>query len=178
MVVLTPDSGSFLRAAAKGQSRFVMRVASEGKSPVQGRKRVASSTTPGSNAGAEQLTAAKSAEQLPTDQKSSGAPKELRCAEQTKTAGTNQIDETLFECLRKVRTELAREQHVPPYIIFANATLEDMCRRCPHTIDEFLGVSGVGEVKAKRYGERFLAAIATWDTSVRSAADTKTSDST
>ena len=66
----------------------------------------------------------------------------------------------LFGRLRALRTSLAREQQVPPYLIFNNATLEDMCRKQPKTPDELLGVSGVGAKKAERYGEAFLAVIA------------------
>ena len=66
----------------------------------------------------------------------------------------------LFEALRSLRTRLAREQQIPPYLIFNNATLEDMCRKKPATQDELLGVSGVGEKKAERYGKAFLEVIA------------------
>nr|WP_073293520.1 DNA helicase RecQ [Parolsenella massiliensis] len=66
----------------------------------------------------------------------------------------------LFEALRSLRTRLAREQQVPPYLIFNNATLEDMCRKRPTTPDELLEVSGVGTKKAERYGEAFLEVIA------------------
>ena len=66
----------------------------------------------------------------------------------------------LFERLRALRTELAREQQVPPYLIFNNATLEDMCRKRPATREELLEVSGVGTKKAERYGEAFLQLIA------------------
>lgn len=66
----------------------------------------------------------------------------------------------LFEALRSLRTRLAREQQVPPYLIFNNATLEDMCRKRPTTPDELLEVSGVGTKKAERYGEVFLEVIA------------------
>lgn len=66
----------------------------------------------------------------------------------------------LFEALRSLRTRLAREQQVPPYLIFNNATLEDMCRKRPTTPDELLEVSGVGAKKAERYGEALLEVIA------------------
>lgn len=66
----------------------------------------------------------------------------------------------LFEALRSLRTRLAREQQVPPYLIFNNATLEDMCHKRPTTPDELLEVSGVGAKKAERYGEAFLEVIA------------------
>lgn len=68
-------------------------------------------------------------------------------------------DENLFELLRTVRFELAQEAKVPAYIIFSDAALHDMCRKKPVTIGEFLTVSGVGQTKADRYGERFTSEI-------------------
>ena len=49
---------------------------------------------------------------------------------------------------------------MPAYIVFSNATLTDMAVKAPRTMPEFLGVSSVGEVKAEKYGEAFLKAIA------------------
>ena len=66
----------------------------------------------------------------------------------------------LFERLRELRLSIAREQQVPPYLIFNNATLEDMCRKRPASAEDLLEVSGVGEKKAERYGQAFLDAIA------------------
>ena len=66
----------------------------------------------------------------------------------------------LYERLAALRTELAREQDVPAYIIFSNATLVDMCAKRPRDAKGFLEVSGVGAKKAERYGEAFLAEIA------------------
>ncbi len=66
----------------------------------------------------------------------------------------------LFERLRELRREIAAEQQVPAYVVFADAALADMARRAPGTRDEFLAVSGVGAAKLERYGEAFLAAIA------------------
>lgn len=66
----------------------------------------------------------------------------------------------LMETLRSVRSRLAREENVPLYVVFSNATLADMARRRPRTMGEFLDVSGVGEKKAKKYGKAFLEAIA------------------
>ena len=69
------------------------------------------------------------------------------------------VDRRLFEVLRGVRAELAREQKLPAYIIFSDSTLADMCRKEPLSFDALLEVSGVGQVKAERYGERFMEAI-------------------
>ena len=71
-------------------------------------------------------------------------------------------DQSLLSALRAERTRLARQEGVPPYIIFSNAALADMAARAPRTPEEFLEVSGVGQVKARRYGEAFLAVIAAW----------------
>ncbi len=65
----------------------------------------------------------------------------------------------LFEQLRDLRTAIAREENLPPYIIFADKTLVDMCVRTPFDKKEMLKVIGVGENKYTRYGERFLDAI-------------------
>ena len=80
-----------------------------------------------------------------------------------RSASTGELtpeQEELFERLRELRTRLAREQQIPPYMVFNNATLEDMCKRLPATTDELLEVSGVGSKKAEAYGEAFLAEIA------------------
>lgn len=65
----------------------------------------------------------------------------------------------LFEKLRQLRLEIAREEHMPPYIIFSDKTLVDMCAKLPATKEEMLTVSGVGEVKYQKYGERFLEVL-------------------
>lgn len=65
----------------------------------------------------------------------------------------------LFEQLRNLRTIIAKEENMPPYIIFADKTLQDMCVKAPLTKEEMLKVAGVGEKKYARYGERFLDAI-------------------
>ncbi len=64
-----------------------------------------------------------------------------------------------FEALRALRTELAREESLPPYIVFSDKTLVDMCVRLPFTREEMLQVSGVGEHKYEKYGERFISRI-------------------
>lgn len=69
-------------------------------------------------------------------------------------------DESLISALKAERTRLARQEGVPPYIIFSNAVLADMAARAPRTEEEFLEVSGVGQIKARRYGAAFLAVIA------------------
>ena len=87
---------------------------------------------------------------------------EARRAGRKKTAVHSPAPEAedLFSALRAVRTRLAQEENVPAYVVFSNATLADMAEKAPRTMDEFLDVTGVGEVKAARYGEEFLRAIA------------------
>jgi ATP-dependent DNA helicase RecQ len=69
-------------------------------------------------------------------------------------------DPALYKALSDLRLELAQAQGVPPFYIFSNATLEDMCVKKPRTPSEFLRVSGVGEAKLEKYGAVFLGCIA------------------
>jgi len=69
------------------------------------------------------------------------------------------VDRGLFDALRVLRREIAKEKNVPAYIVFGDAALRDMARRRPGSIAGFLEVSGVGQSKASQYGERFLARI-------------------
>lgn len=62
-----------------------------------------------------------------------------------------------FEALRRLRTEIARAQHIPPYLVFSDKSLESMCVLLPQTKNEMLAVHGVGELKYQKYGEQFLA---------------------
>ena len=62
-----------------------------------------------------------------------------------------------FEALRRLRTEIARAQHIPPYLVFSDKSLESMCVLLPQTKTEMLAVHGVGELKYQKYGEQFLA---------------------
>jgi len=65
----------------------------------------------------------------------------------------------LFEALRQLRRTLAEQQNVPPYVIFNDYTLKEIAARLPVDGQEFLAISGVGEVKAKQYGMQFLSAV-------------------
>ena len=65
----------------------------------------------------------------------------------------------LFDTLRSVRRRLAEAENVPAFVVFSDATLRDMCRLVPQTLDEMAEVKGVGEQKLRRYGEEFLAVI-------------------
>ena len=65
----------------------------------------------------------------------------------------------LFDKLKELRLEIARAEKIPPYIVFNDKTLIDMCIKMPTTKSEMLDVSGVGENKYGKYGERFIAVI-------------------
>ena len=71
--------------------------------------------------------------------------------------------EQLFEQLKAVRSDIARRQGIPPYLIFSDASLLDMARKHPLELGAMLEVSGVGETKAARYGRHFLQAIRKFD---------------
>ncbi|MBM7540859.1 DNA helicase RecQ [Amphibacillus cookii] len=69
------------------------------------------------------------------------------------------FDQPLFEQLRHLRKELADQDHVPPYVIFSDATLKEMCRALPQTKQDMLAIKGVGLKKFDQYGETFLQMI-------------------
>jgi len=68
-------------------------------------------------------------------------------------------DQELWQALRECRRELAAEQNVPPYVIFHDATLKAMAATRPADRDALLTISGVGQAKVARYGERFLSVL-------------------
>ena len=68
-------------------------------------------------------------------------------------------DEKLLDALYAVRRELARREKLPAFMIFPDAVLRDICARRPHSTAELLAISGIGEVKAARYGQAFLDAV-------------------
>lgn len=70
--------------------------------------------------------------------------------------------EMLFELLRKLRKQIADEQAVPPYVVFADSSLRLMAQLQPQSIDDFAQISGVGSHKLARYGPRFTEAIRTF----------------
>jgi ATP-dependent DNA helicase RecQ len=77
----------------------------------------------------------------------------------TKTFLSSDIDEMLWEALRECRRELAEVQGIPPYIIFHDRTLQEMCITVPQTMAQFSQLGGVGERKLEKYGPDFLAVI-------------------
>lgn len=74
-------------------------------------------------------------------------------------AGLNELGAALFEKLRSVRTELAAEKSVPPYIICSDKTLKDMCAKLPRDKEQLADVYGIGEQKIQNYGEAFVTAV-------------------
>ena len=74
-------------------------------------------------------------------------------------AALNEMDRELFEKLRALRMETAKAERVPPYVVFSDKTLIQMCAMKPSTKEEMLGVSGVGEAKYQKYGKCFLEAL-------------------
>lgn len=70
--------------------------------------------------------------------------------------------EMLYEQLRQLRKQLADEQSVPPYVVFADSTLKLMAQMQPQSLTEFGKLSGVGDYKLAQYGERFVAEIQTY----------------
>ena len=76
-----------------------------------------------------------------------------------KKAAASRTDEPLLAALKALRFRIAQEQGVPAYIVFSNATLLDMAAKRPGSMQELLEVSGVGHVKAERYGAAFLNEI-------------------
>lgn len=80
----------------------------------------------------------------------------------SKKTGISDLDsqgKLLFEELRKLRMDIAREEKVPPYIVFSDKTLVQMALAKPQNEKQMLNVSGVGEFKFSKYGERFLQCI-------------------
>jgi ATP-dependent DNA helicase RecQ len=69
------------------------------------------------------------------------------------------IDVALWEALRDCRRGFAEEQNVPPYVIFHDSTLQEMCVLQPATLERLAEVSGVGERKLEKYGPAFVSVI-------------------
>lgn len=68
-------------------------------------------------------------------------------------------DRELFAKLKHLRKQIAEQDQVPPFVVFSDVSLADMAEQLPASISEFLAISGVGQTKLERYGERFLALI-------------------
>src|SRR5690625_6830468 len=81
-----------------------------------------------------------------------------------KIPSSTEIDynEQLFDSLRSLRKQLADEQNIPPYIVFSDATLKDLCRYLPISKEDMLQIKGIGEKKYELYGEVFQSTIKLW----------------
>lgn len=77
----------------------------------------------------------------------------------TKDPTLSAADNELFQKLRQVRSAQAKHEGIPPYFIFSDATLRDMCRKKPRSMGDMRQVSGVGVIKAQKYGKMFLEEI-------------------
>jgi ATP-dependent DNA helicase RecQ len=86
-------------------------------------------------------------------------PKSERRRKTRDGGAPNPVDDPLFEALRNVRRELAKEQGVPPYVIFHDATLREMAAARPSSLAELGSVSGVGARKLEAYGDAFLSVL-------------------
>lgn len=76
------------------------------------------------------------------------------------SSALDEADQTLFQALREKRTEIARDQNVPPYVIFHDRTLIELATARPNSLSQMAKIPGVGDVKLDRYGEAFLEVIA------------------
>ena len=112
----------------------------------------------------EQVVMKMAKEQEKADKSASAKDTKKRKAVSGAAGGAfTEQEESLFEELRSLRMEIAREEKVPPYIVFSDKSLTHMCILKPKTKEEMLEVSGVGEFKYKKYGERFLQRVADWE---------------
>jgi ATP-dependent DNA helicase RecQ len=87
------------------------------------------------------------------------AKKEEKERMKSKETVTLHYDEALFETLRQLRLHIAREEEVPPYVVFSDRALQEMAVYFPQTQQEFATINGVGPIKWLKYGEKFLEVI-------------------
>lgn len=73
--------------------------------------------------------------------------------------GVSALDNTLFAILKDLRKKIAKKNNLPPYVIFQDPSLEDMCINYPITLEELANIQGVGSGKAQKYGKEFVEVI-------------------
>ena len=73
--------------------------------------------------------------------------------------GVSALDNTLFAILKDLRKKIAKKNNLPPYVIFQDPSLEDMCTNYPITLEELANIQGVGTGKAQKYGQEFVEVI-------------------
>jgi ATP-dependent DNA helicase RecQ len=78
------------------------------------------------------------------------------------SARTNTVDERLFNILKDLRKKIAKQKDLPPFVIFQDPSLEDMCINYPVTMDEMQNIAGVGAGKALKFGKEFIETIKTY----------------
>ncbi len=96
----------------------------------------------------------KKREKIEIDEDRYSAMKKISIKESIK-----EVDVKIHPELKRLRKEIADEEQIPAYIVFSDKTLSEFSRLLPKTKEEFLAVNGVGEVKLKRYGDRFIEVI-------------------
>lgn len=82
-------------------------------------------------------------------------PKEV----EIKTVRREPVNSKLYDQLKALRMKFAKKNHIPPYLVFSDKTLQEMCQRLPKSKHELLDISGVGMVKYNQYGEAFIETI-------------------
>lgn len=82
-------------------------------------------------------------------------PKEV----EIKTVRREPVNSKLYDQLKALRMKFAKQNHIPPYLVFSDKTLQEMCQRLPKSKHELLDISGVGMVKYNQYGEAFIETI-------------------
>jgi ATP-dependent DNA helicase RecQ len=80
-------------------------------------------------------------------------------ADVTLAGKSTAVDEELFEILKDLRKKISKHKNLPPFVIFQDTSLEDMCIQYPITMTEMQNISGVGAGKAQRYGKEFVEII-------------------
>lgn len=87
-----------------------------------------------------------------------------------KAKRTVSVDDGLFELLRQLRLNFAEQQHVPPYVIFSDKTLQAFCEELPQSTLDMLSIKGVGQNKLDKYGDAFLNVIQEYEADASEAA--------
>ena len=101
----------------------------------------------------------KSKERLVLSRPKASEPEPAATSLPARSRGAIEYDRALFEELRTLRRRIASDEGVPPYIVFGDATLQQMAHYIPQNLNSLSRISGVGAVKLKKYGDDFLAAI-------------------
>ena len=102
-----------------------------------------------------QLALYKEPEETPKDKLSTNGFK----AKPIRPKRSGSVEDSLLDALKQLRKQLAEKEKIPPYLVFTDASLEDMVERRPTTLDAFSDVHGVGQIKLDRYGRVFVSLI-------------------